>query len=174
MAYSIVELNQMSQDTFTSVLGAIFEDTPTIAHQVWHDRPFTDLSDLHQKMVQIVQQMSPAAQLALIKAHPDLGSKAKMAEASVKEQAGAGLDQLTSEEYDRIQALNQAYKDKFGFPFITTVRTQTKASIFAAFDRRLQNAVEAETQQALAEIAQIARLRLLDLLENEEASTSAT
>ena len=157
----------MSQDTFTSILGTTFEDTPAIAHQVWNDRPFASLSDLHQKMVQIMQQMSLAEQIALIKAHPDLGSRAKMAEASVKEQAGAGLDQLTTEEYDRLFTLNQAYKNKFGFPFITTVRTQTKASIFAALDRRLQNTAEAETQQALAEIAQIARLRLLDLLDNE-------
>ncbi|MBI4785012.1 MAG: 2-oxo-4-hydroxy-4-carboxy-5-ureidoimidazoline decarboxylase [Oscillatoriophycideae cyanobacterium NC_groundwater_1537_Pr4_S-0.65um_50_18] len=164
--YSISELNQMSQDTFTAALGAVFEDTPAIAHHAWNDRPFEDVSDLHQKMVQIVQHMSLAEQLALIKAHPDLGSKAQMAAASVQEQAGAGLDQLTPEEYDRIQALNQSYKEKFGFPFITTVRTQTKASIFAAFDRRLQNTIEAETQQALAEIAQIARLRLLDLLDN--------
>jgi 2-oxo-4-hydroxy-4-carboxy-5-ureidoimidazoline decarboxylase len=166
MIYSISELNQMSRDTFTVTLGAIFEDTPTIAHQAWNDRPFEDASDLHQKMVHIVQHMSRTEQMALIKAHPDLGSKARMAEASVQEQAGAGLDQLTPEEYDRIQALNQSYKDKFGFPFITTVRTQTKASIFAAFDRRLQNTVEAETQQALAEISQIAQLRLLDLLDN--------
>ncbi|HEY9628919.1 MAG TPA: 2-oxo-4-hydroxy-4-carboxy-5-ureidoimidazoline decarboxylase [Coleofasciculaceae cyanobacterium] len=164
--YSISELNQMSQDTFTAALGAVFEDTPAIAHHAWNDRPFEDVSDLHQKMVQIVQHMSLAEQLALIKAHPDLGSKAQMAAASVQEQAGAGLDQLTPEEYDRIQALNQSYKEKFGFPFITTVRTQTKASIFAAFDRRLQNTVAAETQQALTEIAQIARLRLLDLLDN--------
>jgi len=166
MSYSMTELNQMNQDTFTAVLGTVFEDTPAIAHQVWNDRPFSNATDLHEKMVQIVQYLSPAAQLALIKAHPDLGSKARMAEASVKEQAGAGLDQLTPEAYDRLQALNQRYKDKFGFPFITTVRTQTQASIFAALDRRLQNTAEVEMQQALAEIAQIARLRLLDLLDN--------
>lgn len=165
MSYSLAELNQMSQEEFVKVLGAVFEDTPAIARSSWHHRPFADVMQLHQSMVDVVNGMSQNEKLTLIRAHPDLGSKAKMAEASVKEQAGVGLDRLTASEYDRFQLLNSAYKDKFDFPFIVAVKNHTKDSILAAFERRLENTVDVEMLQALAEIAQIAQFRLLDLVD---------
>lgn len=164
MLYSIAQLNQMNQADFVAALGAVFEATPAIAREAWTQRPFTDVTDLHQAMVDIVNVMSPAERLALIRAHPDLGSKAKMADASVQEQAGVGLNRLTREEYDRFQALNQAYKANFGFPFIIAVKNHTKASLLDAFDRRLQNTPEAEANQALTEITQIAYFRLAALI----------
>ena len=165
MGYSISELNQMNQATFVTVLGAVFEETPTIAQQAWRDRPFTDISDLHQKMVAVVRKMALAEQLALIQAHPDLGSRVKMAANSVQEQAGAGLSQLPPEEYARFQALNTAYREKFGFPFVMAVKGQSKASILAAFETRLEHHKDQEISQALSEITQIARFRLDDLID---------
>ena len=166
MTYPIAALNQMSQAEFVAAVGAVFEDTPAIAAQTWAERPFVTITELHQKLVAVMQQLPPADKLALICAHPDLGSRLKMAEASVQEQSGAGLDRLSPEEFDRFQQLNQRYKAKFGFPFIIAVRHQTKASILEAFDRRLQNSTEVEQQQALTEISQIAHLRLLNLVES--------
>ncbi|MBW4474380.1 MAG: 2-oxo-4-hydroxy-4-carboxy-5-ureidoimidazoline decarboxylase [Stenomitos rutilans HA7619-LM2] len=160
MPYSIAQLNQMSQDEFVAALGAVFEDTPTIARKTWKQRPFKTLTDLHQAMVAAVQHMTPAEQLALIRAHPDLGSKAKMADASVQEQASVGLDRLTPAEYDRFHTANEAYKAKFDFPFIIAVKKHTKTSILDAFDRRLHHTPEAEVTQALTEITQIAQFRL--------------
>jgi 2-oxo-4-hydroxy-4-carboxy-5-ureidoimidazoline decarboxylase len=165
MTYSITDLNQMSQSEFVAAVGAVFEDTPAIAAQAWTQRPFADLNDLHQKLGAVLQQFSSAEKLALICTHPDLGSKLKMAQASVQEQAGAGLDCLSPEEFDRFQQLNQRYKAEFGFPFVIAVRNHTRVSILAAFDRRLQNSAEVEQQQALTEVIQIAQLRLLDLIE---------
>jgi 2-oxo-4-hydroxy-4-carboxy-5-ureidoimidazoline decarboxylase len=166
MAYSIAQLNDMSQIEFVGTLGAVFENTPAIAHHTWYQRPFTNLTDLHQAMLQVVSHLSKTEQLALIRAHPDLGSKTKMADASVQEQAGAGLNWLTPGEYGRFQALNQAYKEKFNFPFILAVRNHTKTSILEAFEQRLQHSGEVEIQQALTEIAKIAEFRLLDLIES--------
>lgn len=166
MPYSLSELNQMSQEAFVKALGAVFEDTPAIAQQAWHKRPFKDLAELHQGMVDVVKALSRDEQLALIRAHPDLGSKAKMAEASVREQTGVGLDRLTPEEYNRFVSLNHAYKDKFGFPFIIAVKNNTKASILDAFDRRLGNTADAEMEQALTEITQIAWFRLNEIVCN--------
>ncbi len=162
MPYSLDAINQMSQAQFVSALGGIFEQTPLIAQSAWHDRPFESVEDLHQKMTAIVHALDLEAQLALITAHPDLGSKAKMADASVKEQAGVGLDRLTPDEYDRFQSLNQAYKDRFGFPFIVAVKNHTKTSILAAFEERLQHSQPEEQQRAIAEICQIAYFRLMD------------
>ncbi len=161
MSYSIAQLNQMDQSTFTIALGEIFEKTPTIAFQTWEKRPFQDIDDLHQTMRTIVNSFTDDQQLTLIRAHPDLGSKAKMAEASVQEQAGLGLDRLNPAEYDRFHQLNDRYKSQFGFPFIIAVKNHTKDSILAAFETRLKYSQTAEMQQAIAEICQIAHFRLL-------------
>lgn len=165
MSKTIDRLNLMSQEEFVNILGSMFEHTPEIAQKAWNYRPFGDAIALHQKMVEVVKIMSIDEQLALIRSHPDLGSKASMAEASVKEQAGLGLDRLTSQEYNYFQSLNQAYKDKFNFPFIIAVKNHTKASVLGAFERRLQNNIETEIAQAIAEINKIAWFRLLNLVE---------
>jgi 2-oxo-4-hydroxy-4-carboxy-5-ureidoimidazoline decarboxylase len=161
MKLTIKQLNQMSQEEFTATLGEIWEETPAIAREVWLSKPFSDLKDLYQSMVAIVDRLSETEQLALIKAHPDLGSKTKMAEASVREQAGVGLDRLSESEYQRFQSLNLAYKDKFGFPFIIAVKNLTVEDILEAFTNRLSNSLEREKQQALTEIKKIAHLRLV-------------
>jgi 2-oxo-4-hydroxy-4-carboxy-5-ureidoimidazoline decarboxylase len=160
----IDELNQMIQEEFVTVLGAVFEDTPAIAQKAWDKRPFADIAQLHQSMVSVVKDLNPNEQLNLIKAHPDLGSKAKMAQASVNEQAGAGLDKLTMEERDRFLTLNQAYKEKFSFPFIIAVKNLTITNILDAFELRLKNSPSIEQKQALEEIFAIARFRLLEIL----------
>lgn len=165
MSYAIAQLNLVNQEQFVEVLGTLFEHTPEIARKAWNYRPFADAATLHQIMVEVVSKMSIDEQLTLIRSHPDLGSKASMAEDSVKEQAGLGLDRLTPQEYDYFQRLNQAYKDKFGFPFIIAVKNQTKDSVLDAFERRLKNTMETEIASAIAEINKIALFRLLNLVE---------
>ncbi|MFB2973641.1 2-oxo-4-hydroxy-4-carboxy-5-ureidoimidazoline decarboxylase [Aerosakkonema sp. BLCC-F183] len=160
MEYQIAEINELSQPDFIATLGGIFEDSPWVAERVYDKRPFADLSSLHQAMVEVVRNASLEEQLELIRSHPDLGSKVKMSESSVQEQAGAGLDRLSSEEYERFQLLNKAYKDKFAFPFIIAVKNHTKESILDAFSMRLENSRQAEIERALEEIYQIAWLRL--------------
>jgi 2-oxo-4-hydroxy-4-carboxy-5-ureidoimidazoline decarboxylase len=106
-----------------------------------------------------------AAQVQLIQAHPDLGAKAKMTDASVQEQAGAGLDQLSPEEFATFSELNQAYRDRFQFPFIVAVKEHTKTSILAAFRQRLTHDAATERETALTEIAKIAGYRLNALVQ---------
>ncbi|MBU6185485.1 MAG: 2-oxo-4-hydroxy-4-carboxy-5-ureidoimidazoline decarboxylase [Synechococcales bacterium] len=162
--HPLSELNQMDQCTFTTTLGAIFENTPTIAHRAWEKLPFDSLDHLHEVMVSIVLAMSNGEKLALICAHPSLGDRVKMAPASVREQAKLGLDCLPPEIYTRFQSLNQAYRERFGFPFIIAVGNHTIHSILEAFEFRRHNSVESELNQAIVEIAQIARFRLLDII----------
>ncbi|MEM1253042.1 MAG: 2-oxo-4-hydroxy-4-carboxy-5-ureidoimidazoline decarboxylase [Cyanobacteria bacterium P01_H01_bin.21] len=164
MAYSMSDINQMTQTEFVTAFGSVFEDTPSLVEQTWHHRPFTDLAHLHQTMVTLVNQLSQAAQLALLRAHPDLGSRVQMAPASVQEQTSVGLNNLSSAEYKKFQTLNKSYQTKFGFPFIMAVKGQTKEAILTAFDQRLQNFSARERQQALLEIIKIARFRLNDLI----------
>lgn len=162
--YMLDELNRMGRDEFVAVLGEVFEHTPTIAAQTWEQRPFATVAELQQHMIEVVKGFATEAQLALIRAHPDLGAKVKMAEASVQEQAGVGLDRLSAEEFDRFQSLNQTYKAKFGFPFIVAVKNHTKDSILAAFEQRLTHSADTEREQALNEIFQIALFRLATIV----------
>ena len=133
MPYSISDINQMSQSAFVEAFGAVFEETPDIAAQAWQARPFSNVSALHAAMVAVVNSWTPAEQLKLIAAHPDLGSRVQMAAASVQEQSGAGLSQLSADDYARFQRLNDAYKEKFGFPFVMAVKGCDKETILQAF-----------------------------------------
>lgn len=160
MTYSLSALNQMSQADFIDVLGPTFEKTPVIAAKVWQQRPFRSVEALHQHMVAMVRAMSPQEKLALIQAHPDLGGRVAMAKASVVEQRGVGLDQLSPEEYNRFHQLNQQYRQTFGFPFILAVRGHNQESILKNFAQRIENSPHEEMATALSEIEQIAYLRL--------------
>ena len=165
---TIAELNAADRADFLRLLGGIFEHSPWVAEAVCDQRPFEGKGDLHRAMQQAVEHAGDGAQLALLRAHPDLAGRAaladKLTEHSRREQAGAGLDQLTPEEYVRFQRLNEAYVGKFGFPFIIAVKGRTKQSILDRFTARLANTREQEIRTALDEVYRIARLRLEDLV----------
>ena len=166
---TLAALHALDRPAFVATLAEIFEHSPWVAEGAWQARPFASIDQLHAAMVQVVDEAGRERQLALIQAHPDLAGKAaargELTASSTDEQASAGLDRCTPEELARVQTLNQAYKDKFGFPFIMAVKGRSRASILAAFAERLDNSPEAEFAQALAQIAKIARLRLLALIQ---------
>ena len=161
---TLEELNSADEPHFVEALGGVFEHSPWVAERAAKARPFTSLLELHSAMAAVVSAAKETKQLELIRAHPDLAGKAARAgELSVdskQEQAGAGLDRLSEEEYRRFHALNAAYKERFDFPFIIAVKGHTKESILDAFMERLHNSRDAEKRRALAEIAKIARFRL--------------
>ena len=141
----------------------IFEHSPWVVERAYAQGPFADLAALHAAFMAVLRDAGDEKQLALIRAHPELGAKIALTDASQAEQAGAGLRALDEDEFARFQALNQAYRDKFGFPFIICVRLHSKSEILAAFARRLENGAAAEQAEAMAQIGQIAWLRLQDL-----------
>jgi OHCU decarboxylase len=151
------------EEAFVARYGAIFERSPWVARAAWQGRPFADLDTLHDAMVAAVRAAPRDRQLALIRAHPELAGREALSGASEREQASAGLDDLTAEEAERWRALNSAYRERFGFPLVVCVREHTKASILAWGEERLGRDAEQEIDTALAEIAKIARLRLEEL-----------
>jgi 2-oxo-4-hydroxy-4-carboxy-5-ureidoimidazoline decarboxylase len=165
---TLSSLNTLSDETFVETLAGIFEHSPWVAEGVVAQRPFDSVGDLHASMVAVVRQAPLTEQLSLIRAHPDLAGRAARAgdltQASSQEQAGAGLTQLSDEEYGTFMRLNTAYMTRFGFPFILAVKGHTKHSILAAFQSRLDNDAETERETALAEIYKIAHFRLQELL----------
>lgn len=164
----------MDREVFVAAFGEIFEDSPWVARRAWESRPFGSRAILHQAMAQQVESAGPEEQLALLRAHPDLGARARMSAASTHEQAGAGLDRLTPEEYAELTAWNQAYRDKFGFPFLFAVKGSGKSAIMEALRRRASADVgaDAETEfaEALAQVYRIAWFRLEAAVSLEENS----
>ena len=161
-------LNASGCDGFVAALGWIFESSPWAAERAWRHRPFASVDALHRAMIAEVSASSRDEQLALLRAHPDLGTRARMTAASTSEQAGAGLDQLTSEEFDRLQQLNTAYRQKFGFPFLFAVRGSTKHDVLAALAARLPASPEEEFAEALRQVFRIAWFRLQDVVTDEQ------
>jgi len=159
---TIETLNSLDRAGFVSAIGWVFEDSPWVAERAWEERPFASVDALHRAIVKQVERALPEEQLALLRAHPDLGIRARMTEASTAEQAGAGLDQLTPEEFERLRELNRTYRDKFGFPFLFAVKGSTKQDILGAIGRRLQSSPEEEYRVALEQVYRIARFRLED------------
>jgi 2-oxo-4-hydroxy-4-carboxy-5-ureidoimidazoline decarboxylase len=153
-----------NRDEFVTTFGHLFEHSPWVVERAWDKRPFPDERALHGAFMAVVAEAGRPEQLALIRAHPELGMKAvDLTEASDSEQSGAGLKHLREAEFERFAALNAAYRGKFGFPFIICVRQHSKTSILAAFEQRLLNDEAAETSRALAEIGAITFLRLNDM-----------
>jgi 2-oxo-4-hydroxy-4-carboxy-5-ureidoimidazoline decarboxylase len=161
---TLTELSALPQPEFTRELGSIFEHSPWIPQRAWAKRPFADVDALHKAMVQVVRDADPAEQLALITAHPELAGKEAAAgtltDASTSEQRGAGLDQCSAEELQRLRSLNAAYRERFGFPFVIAVKGRSRYQIMDAIEERLQNDRDVEFATCLDQIGQIARFRL--------------
>lgn len=165
---ALLQLNALAESKFAQQLADIFEHSPWVAQRAARYRPFTSLAQLHHAMCREVQCAQLEEQLALLRAHPELaGCEAQAGEltsSSTQEQARAGLNALTASEMQRITALNQAYRQRHGFPFIVCVGQHTKASLFDNFARRANNPTHAEREEALAQVEAIALLRLRRLL----------
>ncbi|MDE2240402.1 MAG: 2-oxo-4-hydroxy-4-carboxy-5-ureidoimidazoline decarboxylase [Rhodospirillales bacterium] len=143
----------------------LFEHSPWVVERAFAAAPFPDKCALHAAMMRVVEDATAAERLALIRAHPELGARqAPLTEASEAEQQGAGLRALSPEEFTHFTALNEAYREKFGFPFIICVRLQPgKTAILETFAKRLENDSDVEKTQALREIGSITWLRLQDI-----------
>jgi OHCU decarboxylase len=170
---TIDAVNDLDQKGFVAMFANLYENSPWVAERAWRERPFGSRSELHEAFVKAMYDAPRERQMDLIQAHPDLAGRAAVAgaltPASKGEQASAGLDRLTPEEYEAFTRMNADYRERFGFPMIVCVREHTKESILQNAASRLGNSREEEVEVALGEIAKIARLRLRELVASDEA-----
>src|ERR671923_754856 len=161
-------INGLDRAAFVARFGPLFEHSPWVAETAWRDRPFADREELYQALVGAMYAAPRERKLALIRAHPDLAGKAAidgtLTASSQREQASAGLDRLTPDEYEAFTRINAEYRERFGFPLVVCVREHTKESILRVAAERLGHSAEEEVRVALGEIAKIARLRLDETL----------
>nr|WP_279391736.1 allantoinase PuuE [Shimia aestuarii] len=163
--------SEMSREDFVAAYGGIFEHSPWIAegaHGLELGPAHDCAAGVHNALCRIFRTASDDKRLAVLNAHPDLAGKlaaaGRLTSESTSEQASAGLDMLTDTERENFTALNTAYVKKHGFPFIIAVRDHDKASILAAFTRRIDNDTATEMNEACRQVERIAEFRLMDLL----------
>ena len=168
---TLEQINAATADEFVALLDGSYEHSPWIAQRAASQRPFASLAQLKLALATVVRDAGRDAQLALIRAHPELAGKAMVSKTltaeSTDEQGKAGLADCTPAEFDRIQQLNTDYIAKFGFPFILAVRGPrgsglNKSELIATFARRLGNHPDFELAECLRNIHRIAEIRLHD------------
>lgn len=149
---------------FVEVMGEVFEHAPWVAQAVVAQRPFKTAQALHEAMLAQVRALPERDLVRLLAGHPELGGAdarlGKMTADSVREQGALALNVLAADAAQRWEALNAAYRLKFGFPFILCVSRHTRDSVLRVFEKRLLNDRPTELTHALVEIGLITRLRL--------------
>jgi 2-oxo-4-hydroxy-4-carboxy-5-ureidoimidazoline decarboxylase len=169
---ALSDLNACGKADFVAALANIFEYSPWIAEKAADARPFAGIKQLFEAMKAAVERAPSGLRLALIKAHPDLANKTQRAAGltaeSSAEQSSVGLDRLSDAEYEAFERVNNAYRAKFGFPYIVCVRRHTRDSILSNFERRLPNDAATEIAASIGEICRIAALRLDQLVTGED------
>ncbi len=166
--HTLAGLSSLSRPDFVAALGDLYEHSPWVAEGAWASRPFASVDALLAALSQAMRSATPAQQLALIRAHPELAGRAavrgELTADSTSEQHSAGLDQCSPQEFADIQRLNAAWQHKFGFPFVIAVRGLDRAAIIARMEQRLAQDDAAELAEALDQIDRIAALRLAQRL----------
>lgn len=158
----LAQVNAMPMDAFMAGFGDVAEHSPWVARHASAMRPFASRQAMIAAFTDAFAAATREAQLALLRAHPDLAAKARLTDDSTREQAGAGLNTLTPDEFARFTHLNEFYKSKFDFPFIFAVKGATKHQILASFAERVNNTVEDEFAIAIAQVCRIFRFRIED------------
>ena len=163
-------LEKLNQAKIINLLGGIYEHSPWVADILFSQgikSQDNDIDFLAERMRKIVEASSKKMKLNLLKAHPELAGKlaisGNLTKNSTDEQASAGLDQCSKEEFSEFSKLNFEYTEKFGHPFIIAVRGLTRSEILTSFNDRLDNDREKEFSTAMEEVHKIARLRLEQL-----------
>lgn len=164
----IERINAFTPAEFSAAFGKVYEHSSWIAERAFAQRPFAGDTALLLVLWGVVQSASPQEQLTLLNAHPELAGKeaqtGTLTEASSHEQGVAGLGALDAAQRADLSELNRRYLERFGFPFIICARLNSRDAIFGSLRARLTNTREQELQNALTQVGQIARLRLLDIL----------
>ena len=156
------EVNAMAQPDFVTCFGDVAEHSPWVAKRPETQRPFASVEAMTAAFQAAIREAPEAERLRLIRAHPDLAGRAAMAEESRKEQAGAGLDRLSTEEFARFTDLNSRYRERFGIPFILAVKGATTHQILDSFAARLGNDRDTELANALDQVCRIVGFRIVE------------
>ena len=162
---SIDIFNKLNKSEFLSTFGNVFERTEWIAEKCYDSKPYNNVQELVNKMMEIFENSIKEKHLKILNSHPDLAVKKKLTKESENEQANANLNQCTNEEFEEFNKLNEKYKKKFGFPFIIAVKGKNKNEILNIFRQRITNNINLEFEEAKKQVKKIATFRLSEIIE---------
>ena len=173
----LASLNRADAAGFAAALSGVFEHAPWVVEAVAGQRPFADTAHLHSALIGVLRALPEPALVDFLCLHPELAGDAAragtMTDDSQREQAGLALGRLPPAQAARWDAMNAAYRARFGFPFILCIRRHTLASASAAFEARLNRSRTQELDAALDEITAISALRLAERLGTPAAALSS-
>jgi 2-oxo-4-hydroxy-4-carboxy-5-ureidoimidazoline decarboxylase len=161
---SIDKVNKLNKSDFISIFGNVFEKTEWIAQKSYDSKPYKNFEELFSKMVEIFENSNKESHIKILNAHPDLAIEKRLTEDSKNEQQNASLNQCTNEEFLEFKKLNEEYKKKFGFPFITAVKGKNKEEILNSFRQRITNNINLEFEEAKKQVKKIASFRLSEII----------
>jgi len=161
---SIDKVNKLNKSDFISIFGNVFEKTEWIAQKSYDSKPYKNFEELFSKMVEIFENSNKESHIKILNAHPDLAIEKRLTEDSKNEQQNASLNQCTNEEFLEFKKLNEEYKKKFGFPFITAVKGKNKEEILNSFRQRITNNINLEFEEAKKQVKKIANFRLSEII----------
>jgi 2-oxo-4-hydroxy-4-carboxy-5-ureidoimidazoline decarboxylase len=166
---TLAEINALDREEFTLRLGGLAENSPWVAYGAWESRPFASPLELVAGFRAAIARCDHERKLELLRSHPDLAGRAAVAGELTPESAGeqmsAGLMSMSPEDYAVFRERNDAYRDRFGFPFVICARENDRSSILAAYAERLGHDPDEELAVALDEVVKIIRLRVADLID---------
>ena len=160
---SIDTFNKLNKSEFLSIFGNVFEKTEWIAEKCYDSKPYNNVQELVNKMMEVFENSIKEKHLKILNSHPDLAVKKKLTKESENEQANANLNQCTNEEFEEFNKLNEKYKKKFGFPFIIAVKGKNKNEILNIFRQRITNNINLEFEEAKKQVKKIANFRLSEI-----------
>ena len=161
---SIDTFNKLNKSEFLSTFGNVFEKTEWIAEKCYDSKPYNNVQELVNKMMEVFENSIKEKHLKILNSHPDLAVKKKLTKESENEQANANLNQCTNEEFEEFNKLNEKYKKKFGFPFIIAVKGKNKNEILNIFRQRITNNINLEFEEAKKQVKKIATFRLGEII----------
>ena len=161
---SMDAFNKLNKSEFLSTFGNVFEKTEWIAEKCYDSKPYNNVQELVNKMMEVFENSIKEKHLEILNSHPDLAVKKKLTKESENEQANANLNQCTNEEFEEFNKLNEKYKKKFGFPFIIAVKGKNKNEILNIFRQRITNNINLEFEEAKKQVKKIATFRLSEII----------
>jgi 2-oxo-4-hydroxy-4-carboxy-5-ureidoimidazoline decarboxylase len=152
---TVGELNGVSVPAFMEAMAMLFEPAPRYAAWLAAARPFADDEDLLKAAARVAHQMAEPDQLELINAHPRLGARDRLSDASRREQGAAddAVDHALAE-------LNAAYEERFGFRYLVFVSCRPREALIPEFRAALERDRPDELRRALDDTLAIAANRL--------------
>ncbi len=161
----VAVLGALDRDRLAAALRPLFEDAGPLVERL-AGRSFTRWAEVLDAADAAVAAMGEGERAALLRAHPRIGGSLselrRRSSLSYAEQGGdsaeTGADVLA-----RLDQLNDAYEERFGFPFVEFVAGRPRSAIIPVLEFRLERDPDVELTAGCGALVAIARDRLTRL-----------